>query len=115
MYAAVRVRGHTEIKKVIEDTMTLLGLTKTNTLVIVPENGQYLGMLRKAKDYITFGEISEEDLKSLLKDRMPEKEKKIVLNLRPPSKGFKTIKKAFPKGALGYCGKEISELIKRML
>ncbi len=115
MYAAVRVRGHTEIKKKIEDTMTLLGLTKTNMLVIVPENGQSLGMLRKAKDYITFGEIGEDALKALLKDRMPAQGEKIVLNLRPPSKGFRTLKKAFPKGALGYCGKEISNLLKRML
>lgn len=115
MYAAIRVRGHTEIRKKIEDTMKFLGLTKTNTLVIVPENAQYLGMLRKAKDYITFGEISDDDLKNALKGKMPESGGKIVINMKPPSKGFETIKKAFPKGALGYRGKKIINLLKRML
>lgn len=115
MYAAIRIRGHTEIKRTIEDTMKFLGLTKANTLVIVPESKQCLGMLRKSKDYITFGEISDDDLKEMLKERMPAKGEKIVINLRPPSKGFETIKKAFPKGALGYRGKKISELLKRMV
>ena len=38
-----------------------------------------------------------------------------VLKLTPPSKGFKSIKEYYPKGDLGYRGKEINELIERMI
>jgi large subunit ribosomal protein L30 len=38
-----------------------------------------------------------------------------VFRLTPPSKGFKSVKEHWPKGDLGYRGKEINELIKRMI
>jgi large subunit ribosomal protein L30 len=40
---------------------------------------------------------------------------KPVFRLTPPSKGFKSTKTQFPKGDLGYRGKEINELIMRMI
>jgi large subunit ribosomal protein L30 len=38
-----------------------------------------------------------------------------VFRLTPPSKGFKSVKEYYPKGDLGYRGKEINELIARMI
>ena len=38
-----------------------------------------------------------------------------VFRLSPPSKGFKSIKLHWPKGDLGYRGKDINELLKRMI
>lgn len=38
-----------------------------------------------------------------------------VFRLSPPRKGFKSIKTHFPKGALGYRGEKINELISRMV
>lgn len=38
-----------------------------------------------------------------------------VFRLTPPSKGFKSVKEHWPKGDLGYRGKEINELIERMI
>ncbi len=38
-----------------------------------------------------------------------------VFRLTPPSKGFKSVKEHWPKGDLGYRGKEINELIKKMI
>ena len=35
--------------------------------------------------------------------------------LTPPSKGFKSVKEHYPKGDLGYRGKEINELLTRMI
>jgi len=35
--------------------------------------------------------------------------------LTPPSKGFKSVKEFHPKGDLGYRGKEINELLMRMI
>ena len=75
-------------------------------------------MLRKAKDYITYGEISEEVLKKLLEKKKPQKqtEKKIIFRLPNPKKGFKSIKKGFNQGGdLGYRGDKINELLERII
>lgn len=50
--------------------------------------------------------------KNKLKD-FPEL--KPVFRLTPPSKGFKSVKLPWPKGDLGYRGKAINELLKRMI
>lgn len=38
-----------------------------------------------------------------------------AFRLTPPSKGFKSVKEHYPKGDLGYRGKEINELLERMI
>jgi large subunit ribosomal protein L30 len=38
-----------------------------------------------------------------------------VFRLTPPSKGFKSVKEHYPAGDLGYRGKEINELLERMM
>lgn len=68
-YAVVRVRGTTKIRKDIEDTMKMLNLTRVNHCVVVPETPSVRGMLEKAKDYITWGEINETTLARLIKFR----------------------------------------------
>lgn len=40
---------------------------------------------------------------------------KPVFRLTPPSKGFRSVKEHYPTGDLGYRGKEINELIERMI
>jgi len=55
---------------------------------------------------------------ALMKGKIKLKDfEKIVpfFRLTPPSKGFKSIKEHYPKGDLGYRGKEINELIERMI
>lgn len=138
--AAIRVRGLTGIKIKIEDTLKMLRLYKKNYCCVLPNNPVYSGMLKKAKDYITWGEIDEETYKTLVEKRGEEFngretdiKKKIVYNdffvfenkkikkyfrLNPPRKGFgrKGIKHSFKQGgALGYRGEKINDLIKRMV
>ena len=116
--AAIRLRGKFNVRKEIEDTLCLLGLKRKNTCVILEPTKQNLGMLRKAKDYITYGEISEDVLKKLLEKKKPQKqtEKKIIFRLPNPKKGFKSIKKGFNQGGdLGYRGEKINELLKRVI
>lgn len=69
MYAVIRIRGRTGIKKNLEDTLDLLNLTRISHATVIPETPSYKGMLQKAKDYITWGEISEETYKKLLQER----------------------------------------------
>jgi len=65
-FAVVRVRGHVNIRREIKDTMQMLHLTRVNHLVFVPRNPDFVGMLNKAKDYITWGEVQPEVLAKLL-------------------------------------------------
>jgi len=53
----------------IEDTMRMLRLTRANHCVVLSETSEIKGMLMKAKDYITWGEISEETLARMIKFR----------------------------------------------
>jgi large subunit ribosomal protein L30 len=69
MIAAIRVRGRTGVKKDIQDTLTMLRLTRINHAVLIKENPSYQGMLRKAKDYITWGEIDQDTLSQLITKR----------------------------------------------
>lgn len=138
--AAIRVRGLTGIKIKINDTLQMLRLYKNNYCCVFPNTPTYVGMLKKAKDYITWGEIDDETF-ALLADKRGEEfngketdsKKKIEYNdflkvdskkikryfrLNAPKKGFgrKGIKHSFQQGgALGYRGQAINDLIKRML
>ncbi len=69
MFAVVRVRGSAGVRRDIADTMEMLRLNRINHAVLVEETPSYLGMLRKAKDYITWGEIDQETLKAMIMKR----------------------------------------------
>ena len=138
--AIVRVRGLTGIKHPIDDTLNKLRLYRKNYCVVVPKNSVYMGMIRKVKDYVTWGEVGEETYKTLLDERKEEykgrasdskgeinyakfsdidgKKIKKFFRLNSPRKGYgrKGIKYAFNiGGALGYRGDKINDLIMRMI
>lgn len=69
MYAVIRIRGRTGIRKNIADTLDMLNLTRISHTVVIPDTPSYKGMLQKAKDYITWGEVSEETFKKLVSER----------------------------------------------
>ena len=111
--AIIRIRGSAGKPKKILDTLNMLGLKKPNTLRLINNDDKViLGMVRKVKDFVTWGEINEETKELLSKTGQ---KKKNIFNLHPPVKGFKSIKIPYPKGDLGYRGKNINELIKRMI
>jgi len=152
-YAVVRVRGTVNVKHEIENTMKLLNLTRVNHCVIVPDDPTVRGMLNKAKDYITWGEVSEQNLARLIKfkgrlmgdrpiddnyilensdftsimslakgvssDKFMFKDLanvKPVFRLGPPRKGYEGIKRSYRnRGALGYRGQDMNDLLERML
>jgi len=68
-YAVIRVRGKINVRKSINDTLKMLRLNRINHCVIIPESPEYKGMLKKAKDYITWGEIEPKVLEQLLTSR----------------------------------------------
>ena len=67
--AAIRIRGRTQINTKIEDTMKMLRLYKNNYCCVLPNNAAYTGMLKRAKDYITWGELDDVTFKILVDKR----------------------------------------------
>ena len=68
-YAAIRVRGTVNIRGDIRDTLMMLRLNRANHCVILPADPSTEGMLQKAKDYITWGELRPEVLAKLILKR----------------------------------------------
>lgn len=69
MLAVVRVKGSVDVKKKLEDVMKMLRLTELNRCVVVPEEPSYMGMVVKARDYVTFGKIDFDTFLAMLKKR----------------------------------------------
>lgn len=153
MIAAIRVRGSVNVREKTEKTMDLLNLPKPNYLILIQENSEQQKTIKKAENYITWGEINTENFAKILEKKAVTKQgkkidkqtleknkvksfkelaekiekKEITLQslgikpffrMRPPRKGYgrQGIKKSFKiGGALGYRGKDINILIKRML
>ena len=66
---AVRIRGMSDISTEIKDTMSMLRLTRNCHATLLDDRPAYNGMLRKSKDYVTWGEVSQENIALLLKKR----------------------------------------------
>ena len=111
MLAVLRIKGRVEVREGIRDTMEILGLGKKHSLIFIEQTPSNLGMLKKSKDYLTWGEASEKTIE-MLKEKKGAKD---VYHLAPPRKGFKSLKQRWPRGDLGYRGDKINELIERML
>jgi len=140
--AVVRVRGVRKVAPRIKMTMELLRLGKPNHCVLVEDTPQNLGMLSRAKDYVTYGPVKEETVFSLLfkrgrvgasllrqcasEEEIKNAAKEIfsgkktidfanpVFKLSPPSKGYKDIKVNYPRGELGKRG-ELDSLLRKMI
>ncbi len=69
MFFVIRVRGSTGVIADIKDTLDLLNLTRISHAVLVEENPSMKGMLQKAKDYLTWGEIDAETLTDIIEKR----------------------------------------------
>lgn len=139
LIAAVRIRGAFNMRKEVKDTLKMLRLNRKNHCVLIRNNDNMKGMLQKTKDYITYGEISEETLKAMiakrgrnagnvrltaeeanaaLKEILSEGKSNVlkpVFRLTPPSGGFREVKQHFPRGDIGYRGDKINELLEKMI
>ena len=141
MFAVVRVRGGIKVNFKIKDTLTMLRLTRINHCVVVDKDPRIEGMIKKVKDFVTWGDISEATLVKLVASRgrmegdkrLDAKQAKDVIDafrknkidevkgfkplfrMSPPRKGYEGVKNPYPKGALGYRGEKINELLERMM
>ncbi len=126
--AVIRVRGSKQLRMKINNTMnSFLHLTRKNHLVLIPETPAAKGWLQLCKDYVTYAEVNEATVKTLVEKKgritgdkpVPAKDidaitKEImagkvkhatfkgVFRLNPPKGGFEgSIKLPYPEGAVG--------------
>jgi len=69
MYAVVQVRGTVKTRREIKDTLKMLRLHHINHCVLIPDTPAYVGMIRKVKDFIAYGEVDAKTLEELLVNR----------------------------------------------
>jgi len=67
--AVIRIRGSFGVRKEIKDTMNMLRLYNQNHCIIIDSSPNYIGMLKKIKDYVTWGEIDEKTFNELISRR----------------------------------------------
>lgn len=65
----VRIRGSVGVNRNIEDALRMLRLARVNHCTIIDDRDSYLGTLKKVKDYVTWGEVGEEEVALILKNR----------------------------------------------
>jgi large subunit ribosomal protein L30 len=68
-FVAVRIRGLSDISQEVRDTLRMLRLTRSCHATLLDNRPAYNGMLRKSKDCLTWGEVSQEIVVLLLKKR----------------------------------------------
>ena len=66
---AVRIRGLSDIPQETKDTLMMLRLTRNCHATLLDDRPSYIGMLRKSKNCLTWGEVSKENIALLLKKR----------------------------------------------
>ena len=87
--ALIRLRGNVGIRKEYEYVFKLIHLTRKNHVTLLEETKSNLGMIRKIKDYSTWGEVTSETLLLLL-----ERKGKL--------RGNKTLTNDYVKNELGF-------------
>ena len=119
--AAILIRGEQGIPYAVRDALFSIRLRNKHVCVVLQDTPETRGVLTRCKDYITFGEISE-DVKKLLEEKRGVKSTdgklKPFFRLHPPRGGFerKGIKRTFQEGGvLGNRGEKMNDLIKRMI
>lgn len=121
--AIIRIRSANRASGAVKDTLDMLKLHKRQYCSVYDKTASVEGMVKKVKDFVTWGEISEETYKMLVakkgeKDSRDPEQIKPFFRMNSPKGGYeaKGIKVPFTMGgALGYRGEAINSLIEKML
>jgi len=116
--AIIRISGRVGIRKDIEETLDRLRIKRKYSCVVLEPTKENMGMIKKVKDFVAYGEIDDATYKKLVEKRG----RKVHGKLKPffrlhPARGGIESKKHFGvgKGVLGDNKNKINELMERML
>ena len=69
LLAVIRLRGTVNVHFKVQETLNLLNVRRTNYMTLITNTQSNLGMLNKARDFITWGEINSKVLEHVLRKR----------------------------------------------
>lgn len=139
MIVAIRIHGQVKVGRNPRETLDKLKLRRKYSCVLIDEkNKSTMGMIKKSRDFLAFGEIDDNTLKELIAKRGQKIDKKKEVKVEEAIKGIKSGKKMeefnlkpffrlhparkgintkvhYPQGVLGDHGKDINKLLARML
>lgn len=114
--AVIRIVGQTGLRRDVIETLYRLRLRKKFACVVFDNpSEEQIGMIKKVRDFIAYGDLNEETYKKLNAKRKTKIEN--FYRLHPPRKGIDA-KKQFgvtSKAVLGNNHEKINDLIERML
>ncbi|NCN52011.1 hypothetical protein GW931_03290 [archaeon] len=115
MMCIIRIKGQVGINKDVKETLFRLRLRRKYSCITLETTKENMGMLKKVRSFVSYGEISKETYEELLKKRGKKVQGKLkpFFRLHPPRGGAET-KVHYPKGILGE-NKEMDKLVGRML
>jgi large subunit ribosomal protein L30 len=67
--AVIRVRGTISAPRPVRETLQMLNLTRNNYAVLIDDRPSFVGMLKTAQNFVTWGEASKETVNELIKER----------------------------------------------
>ncbi|MCA9485319.1 MAG: uL30 family ribosomal protein [Nanoarchaeota archaeon] len=139
MILVIRISGMINIPSEVNETLHRIRLRRKYAAVLLNNTKENLKILKLLRNYVAFGEINQETLKKLIKERAMPKDSKTKIDadkvaegldkkslgdlgvkpffrLHPPRGGIDA-KKHFgvAKGVLGDNKEKINELVRRML
>ena len=139
MIAVIRISGMVKTSPETEETLFRMRLRRKYAVVLLQENNENMKLLKKVRNSIAYGKISDEALSELIEKRgqLIDKKKKInakdiakqldkksledfglkpFFRLHPPRGGIDSKTHAGKgKGVLGDNKEKINDLIRRML
>ena len=138
MIVVIRISGQVEMHSYSVETLHRLRLRKKYSAILMKEGEETTKMLQQIRNFVAYGPIDPATLGLLISKRgkplapsaksidykkaaeVAEKEGlqkaglKPFFRLHPPRKGIDS-KTHYPKGILGDNGKDINDLVRRML
>jgi len=137
LIAVIRISGMVKVNIDIEETLHRMKLRRKYSCILISNQKDLIGMLKKVRHYVAYGELDKENLVKLIKargrsiDNKKFEAQKIAseliagkslkqlgfkgfFRLHPPRKGINS-KLQYPKGVLGDNKQDINKLIERML
>lgn len=90
---AIRIRGGVNAPVKIEDTLKMLRMERNNAATLLDDRQEYLGMLQKAKDYVTWGEPTLETVRLLLEKRGRTKGDRTIDEESLKANGYETMER----------------------
>jgi len=105
----VRVRGTISASRDVRETLQMLHLTRNNYAVLIDDRPPFLGMLKTAQNFITWGEASKETVHMLIRERGKLIGNKKLTDEYAQIAGFKSLTELAE--AIFNCGVEYRKLL----